>query len=182
MKIADRLGSVPAIRTCSLAILLALAVLPAVAQERDDDTARKSKNGLAEGKLAGADVSVTYGRPKVNGREIWGALVPYGQVWRAGANEATTVTLSKDVKVGGKAVPAGTYALFLLPQKESWTFILNGKANQWGAFNYSEADDVVRIAVEPLAADHAEEVTFSVAEGAIWLHWGEAKAGLPVTD
>lgn len=96
-----------------------------------------------------ATVAIEYHRPAVKGRAIWGALVPYAQVWRTGANEATRIRFSDPVRVQGKDVPAGTYALFAIPTEKSWTIILNKKAEQWGAFNYAQADDQLRFEVSP---------------------------------
>ncbi|MDX1383167.1 MAG: DUF2911 domain-containing protein [Thermoanaerobaculia bacterium] len=162
--------------TMSAALALTLALLPlpaAIAQERGDDSRRASKNGRAEGTIGDASVVVTYGRPKVKGRQVWGALVPYGAVWRAGADEANTVTFSTDVEVEGNAVPAGTYSLFFLPTEDEWTVILNKVANQWGAFRYDEGQDQMRAKVEPEAADHVEELTIEVTSDGLLFRWEE---------
>jgi hypothetical protein len=84
------------------------------------------------------DITVTYGRPYKKGRDIFGALEPYGKVWRIGADEATNITFKKDVKFDGQTVPAGTYTLFALLTENEWTFILNSKLGQWGAFSYEK--------------------------------------------
>jgi len=167
--------------TSAFAVVLALAAsAPTSAQKREDDGGRASKNGLAEGKVGDADVKITYGRPKVKGRTIWGNLVPYGKVWRAGADEATTVTFSKDVEVEGQAVPAGTYALFFIPEENEWTLVLNKVPQQWGAFRYDEKQDLVRVKVKPTTSDAAvEELTYEVAGDKIVLKW--EKVAVPVT-
>jgi hypothetical protein len=90
-------------------------------------------------------VKVVYSRPQVNGREVMGNLVKYGKIWRTGANEATEITFYKEVKIGSKKVKAGTYTLFTIPEKDHWTVILNSELNQWGAYTYNEANDVLRI-------------------------------------
>ena len=87
------------------------------------------------------DVTIDYSRPGVKGRTIWGALVPYNKVWRAGANEATTINFSTDVTIEGKNLPAGKYGFFTIPNKDSWTLIFNKVADQWGSFQYNEAED-----------------------------------------
>jgi len=126
------------------ATMMALALaLPLVAQ-RGDDSKRKSKNGKTEGTVAGVAVVVEYGRPSVGGRAIWGALVPYGQVWRAGADEATTISFDRDVKIEGQALPKGTYALFTIPGESSWTVIFSKTAKQWGAYDYDAKQDALR--------------------------------------
>lgn len=101
-------------------------------------------------------VELTFHRPAVKGRTVWGDLVPYGKVWRLGANNATTLTLSHPAKVNGHDVPAGQYALFAIPTAESWTLILNKKAQQWGAYFYDQKEDQLRFEVKPQAGEHAE--------------------------
>ena len=92
------------------------------------------------------EISVKYHTPSVKGREIWGKLVPFGQVWRAGANEATLITFSHDVTVNGEPLAAGTYSFFTIPEtRESWTLIFNKNLNLWGTFNYDPKEDVLRV-------------------------------------
>ncbi len=106
------------------------------------------------------DIAVEYSSPGVRGRKIWGTLVPYGEVWRTGANAATKITFSKDVSVGGANIPAGTYALFAIPQKTSWTIIFNKDFNQGGAFNYKKDLDVARVDVKPQMAPMREHLAY----------------------
>ena len=154
----------------------------ALAQQRGDDSARASKNGEASGKIGAADVKITYGRPKVKGRTIWGELVPYSNVWRAGADEATTITFSAPVKVEGKDVPAGTYALFYIPEKDKWTVVLNKVAKQWGAFRYAEKDDLIRVDVKPMADQPlTEDLTYEIAGGKVVLKWEKVAVPFTVT-
>ncbi len=165
----------------ALAFLLAL---PVAAQERANEEARPSPNAVVGQTIGTTDVTVTYGRPSVRDRDIFGDLVPYDAVWRAGANEATTITFSDDVMFGGESVPAGTYALFTIPGEETWTVILNSEANQWGAMNHDAAKDVTRVEVTPEAATAAEMMTFyfdtvSDTEGMLVLHWNETR--VPIT-
>ena len=94
----------------------------------------------------GLEVNVTYCQPSKKGREIFGTLVPYGQVWRTGANAATIVTFNKDVTVAGKNVPAGEYTLWTIPNESNWTIILNKETGQWGT-NYDEEEDLLRVDV-----------------------------------
>ncbi|MEE2777511.1 MAG: DUF2911 domain-containing protein [Acidobacteriota bacterium] len=164
--------------TTGIATLAILLTVPLAAQERADDSNRRSKNGLAEGSVGGASVTITYGRPKVNSRTVWGELEPYGAVWRAGADEATTITFSSDVTVEGTAVPKGTYGLFFIPNEGEWTVILNKVATQWGAFRYDQGQDLMRAAVKPMAADHMEELTYEVSGDGIELRW--EKLAVPV--
>jgi hypothetical protein len=104
---------------------------------------------------------VIYSRPQKNGREIFGKLVPFGKVWRTGANEATEITFYKDVMFGNKSVEAGTYSLFTIPDKDKWTIILNEELNLWGAYRYDDSKDVARIEVEPKPTAATVE-TFSI--------------------
>src|ERR1700733_12280483 len=95
------------------------------------------------------DIEIDYSRPSIKGRTIFGGLVPYGQVWRTGANEATKVIFSTPVKLNGTEIPAGTYALMTIPDKDEWTVIVNKTSDQWGAYKYDEKADVARFKVTP---------------------------------
>jgi hypothetical protein len=154
---------------------LAAAAVPAFAQ-RGDDTNRRSKNGRLAATVDGVEVVVEYGRPQVRGREIWGALVPYGKVWRTGADEPTTISVGAPVEIEGESLPAGTYALFTIPGEERWTVIVNRNAKQWGAMSYDQAEDLLRVEVTPRPGEPVEELTFAAAEDGIVLQW----AGLEV--
>jgi Protein of unknown function (DUF2911) len=110
------------------------------------------------------DISVTYHRPGVKGRVIWGKLLPYDKVWRAGANEATIVSFSDDVTIAGKQVKAGMYAFFVIPRQGEWTVILNSDAKQWGAFRYDSTKDVVSFSVKPEAAPNEERLSYSFTD------------------
>jgi hypothetical protein len=95
------------------------------------------------------DITVDYSRPAVKGRVIWGGLVPYDQVWRTGANEATQISFSDDVTINGQPLPKGTYSLHTIPGKDSWTIIFNKVAKQWGSFTYDKAQDALRVTAKP---------------------------------
>lgn len=153
--------------------LVALVATGTALAERGDDGDRVSKNGAASGTIDGVDVSLEYGRPQVKGRTIWGGLVPYGEVWRTGANEATTITFGSDVMVEGEALPAGTYSLFTVPGEESWTVIFNKTAQQWGAYDYDESQDALRVSVTPRDHEMVEEMDFAVEDGEVVLMWAE---------
>ncbi|MCT1525902.1 DUF2911 domain-containing protein [Sphingobacterium hotanense] len=109
-----------------------------------------------------SQVSVVYQRPNMKGRTIFGDLVPYDQIWRTGANNATNITFQSDVKIEGQNLEAGTYALFTIPGKEEWTIIFNKNAKQWGAYTYDKADDVLRVKIKPRALTNPIE-TFTIA-------------------
>jgi hypothetical protein len=152
----------------------------AVPGGRGDDKDRKSKNGRVEGSAGGAKVVVEYGRPSVSARKIFGALVPYGEVWRAGADEATTVTFDKNVTIEGKPLAAGRYALFLIPTATDWTVIFNKVPDQWGAYKYDPASDALRVTVKPAAHEMVETLEFVVAGDRVELHWDQVAVGFTV--
>jgi hypothetical protein len=108
------------------------------------------------------DIEVVYSRPSVKGRTIFGGIVSYGQVWRTGANQATKITFSTPVKLEGNDIPAGTYGLFTIPGENEWTIIINTNANQWGAFQYNQKDDLVRFKVTPVALRDTSIETFAI--------------------
>jgi hypothetical protein len=110
------------------------------------------------------DVTITYSRPGVKGRTVWGGLVPYDKVWRTGANEATVFTVSDDVTINGAALPKGTYSLHTIPGKDEWTIIFNKTANQWGSFSYDAAQDALRVKVKPEKANFREWMAFDVPD------------------
>lgn len=161
-------------------LALVVGAAPSFGQQRGDDAERKSKNGETTATLGGVDVSITYGRPQVRGRTVWGDLVPYGAVWRTGADEATTITFSGDVTIEGQPLPAGTYALFTIPSQEAWTVVFNKVAEQWGAYDYDESQDALRVQVQPTTGDHVEELTFSVEESTVVIAWEKLRVPFKV--
>jgi hypothetical protein len=110
------------------------------------------------------DVSISYSRPGVKGRKIWGGLVPYDKVWRAGANEATKFVFTSDVLINGKKLPAGSYSFFAIPTKNDWTLIFNKVADQWGAFEYNQAEDAMRFTVKPQQNEFTEWLEYSLSD------------------
>ena len=156
---------------CLLSVVLIITTVLPAAAERGDDTKRKSKNGKIEGVIDGVNVVLEYGRPKVNGRTIWGDLVPFDKIWRTGANEATTISFSKDVTVEGKELAAGTYSLFTIPGKDKWVVVFNKTAKQWGASKYDEKQDALRVKTKPSAKEHVEEMTFKIDGNKVVLCW-----------
>jgi len=103
------------------------------------------------------DVEINYSRPGVKGREIFGSMIPYGKVWRTGANAATKLTFSTDVKLNGHEIPAGSYALVTIPDKDEWTVIINKGSDQWGTYKYDEKNDLVRFKVKPINIGYSLE-------------------------
>ncbi len=146
-----------------IAICLFLAVsLPLAAQTPPPalKLPRVSQHQVVMQTVGLTDIKIDYSRPAVKGRAIWGGLVPYDKVWRTGANEATQISFSDDVTINGQALPKGTYSLHTIPGKDSWTVIFNKTAQQWGSFNYKEADDALRVTVKPEKAPFHELMEF----------------------
>ncbi|MEJ2543839.1 MAG: DUF2911 domain-containing protein [Calditrichaceae bacterium] len=141
-------------------------------------------------------VKISYHRPGVKGREIWGKLVPYGLTtsgfgagnpmpWRAGANENTTITFTDDAKIEGQPIKAGTYGLFMLVEPEEWTLILSSNYNSWGSFFYDENEDVLRVKLKPQTAEHQEwlqygfdNITYKSVNA--YLHWEKIKVSFNI--
>jgi len=143
---------------------IALLALPAVAQQQLN-LPRPSQKASVSQTIGLTNMAITYSRPGVKGRQIWGALVPYDKVWRTGANEATTIAFSNDVNINGQKLPAGTYSLHTIPsQNGDWTVIFNSVANQWGSYSYEEAKDTLRVKATPAKAGFTEWMTFEVPE------------------
>ena len=156
-------------------------MLPPNPQSRALLETKPSPAATATGKIGAASVTVSYSSPAVKGRAIWGGLVPYGQVWRAGANEATTVEFTKDVKVAGKTLPAGKYGFFVLPTEKQWTVIFNKVPKQWGAFKYDEKQDALRVVVIPRKAPAmAERLAYEVQPAGLLLRWENLEALVPI--
>jgi hypothetical protein len=163
-----------AVLTTSIAYAQTDMAKPAAAKE-----AKPSPAATATGKIGGTDVTVNYSSPGVKGRKIFGGLEPYGKVWRAGANEATTVEFSKAVTVEGKPLPAGKYGFFVVPAEKQWTVIFNKVPNQWGAFKYDEKQDALRVNVTPRkTAALVERLAYEVTPTGLVLRWENVE--LPV--
>lgn len=139
-------------------ILSVIIVISAMAQELPRASSKASVHQM----IGLTDVSVDYFRPNKKERVIWGGLVPYDVLWRTGANAATRISFSTDVKFGGADVPAGPYALFTIPGEKKWTVILNSEADQWGAYDYDSTKNIAEIQVTPVEyCETAESFTIS---------------------
>jgi hypothetical protein len=131
------------------------------------------------------DVTVDYASPGLKGRKVFGGLVPYGQLWRFGANAATKLTLSRDGTIAGKPAPAGTYALFAIPTAKSWTIVVNKNPNQGGTNTYDEKLDLMRFEVTPVKVPKRERMTFIFSETTdattrLDVEWEELRASIPI--
>ncbi len=163
----------------SVCLFAVVSAIPGMAQERGNEEPRTSPNAAVSQTIGTTEVRITYGRPQVKGREIFGALVAYGEVWRTGANEATTFSVSSDITIEGEPLPAGTYSLYTIPGADQWTLIFNNVADQWGT-NYDQNEDALRVQVSPESATSREMMTFLFEEvtarrGTCVLHWADVR-------
>lgn len=146
------------LRYISFFVLLAAITSTLFAQ---NEPPRLSPNATVSQVVGYTEITIVYSRPGVKDRKILGGLVPYNEVWRTGANEATTIEFADDVTVQGHEVPKGKYGLFTIPGEKEWTIILNKTWDQWGAFNYDETQDLLRFKVEPQKSDFTERLLFT---------------------
>ena len=116
---------------------------------------------MVQQRLGVTDITIRYHRPLVDGRKIWGALVPYDKVWRAGANFNTTIEVSDPVSVEGKPLPRGTYGLHMIPTADAWTIIFSKAADSWGSYTYDQAEDALRVTVKPRPGEMQEALQYS---------------------
>jgi len=173
----------PALVAAALVILApALAAPPARAELR---LPRPSPKAVVSQTIGLTDFTVTYSRPGVKGRKIWGGLVPYGEVWRTGANEATSFVTTGEATVAGKKLAAGEYSLYTVPGENEWTVIVSTEKGAWGSFKYAKEHDAHRFTVKPVAAPHEEWMRFSFenltpSSGDLVLHWEKLQLTIPV--
>ena len=133
------------------------------------------------GEINYARITIKYGSPSVKGREIWGALVPYGEIWRAGANNATTFETNKDLNIEGSKLPAGKYTFFVIPNKENSVLIFNKVQEQWGAYKYEESKDILRITVKQKESKfNTEKLVYNINKDNIILSWEKWDIGFSV--
>jgi hypothetical protein len=160
------------LKTMNFLLLASMLSVFAVA-----DVSAQSPKATATGKIGPANVTITYSSPSVKGRKIWDGLVPYGKVWRAGANEATLIETDKDLTVEGKKLPAGKYSLYALPGEKEWQIIINSKTGQWGIERSGETtrkpeNDVVVVTVKPKkSAAMQESLVYKINSNGIVLAW-----------
>jgi hypothetical protein len=124
------------------------------------DLPRPSQHAVLTQRIGITDITINYHRPVVNKRKVWGGLVPYGQVWRAGANENTTIEFTDPVTIEGKPLPKGTYGLHMIPGENEWTVIFSKNSTSWGSFTYDQAEDALRVTVKPQTAEFHEALTY----------------------
>ena len=170
-------------KVLSLVALMGALTLTAKAQIQ---TPQPSPTAKLTQTVGLTEVTVDYSRPGMKGRAIFGDLVPFGTIWRTGANASTKITFSDDVKLGGKEIPAGTYALYSIPGETDWTIIVHNNLTLWGAGGYDEADDLVRFTVKPTKTQATHESftidihSFDANKATISLMWENTKVDLPL--
>ncbi|MGE5205569.1 MAG: DUF2911 domain-containing protein [Chlamydiota bacterium] len=149
-------------KACISAAILGLVFLASLCQAQSAvlNIPRQSQHAVLTQRIGITDITINYHRPLVNGRKIWGDLVPYGQVWRAGANENTTIAFSDPVTIEGQPLDKGVYGLHMIPGENEWTVIFSHAATSWGSFTYKQAEDALRVTVKPQAADMHNALTY----------------------
>jgi hypothetical protein len=168
------------------AIIATLALAGVALLARQDKSSRPSPPAKAECKLAdGKAVMVDYSSPRAKGRKIFGSLVPYGQVWRAGANEATSLVTSSDITIGGKTVPAGKYTIFTVPAEDKWTLVISKKTGEWGTAYPGPDNDLARIDMK-VSKTSAPVENFTIALAAagngctLKMEWENTRASVDI--
>lgn len=169
------------IKIIASALLSLFLVAGAQAQKKEK---RESPPATTETNIGETTVKIDYSQPSVKGREIFGDLVPYDKVWRTGANEATTIELSKDVMVQGKKLAAGKYSLFTIPGEKEWTIIFNSVSSQWGAYRYKEDKDVVRVKAKITEHAATEKLSFSIdaKSGMVYIDWAKTRVMFEIKE
>jgi tetratricopeptide (TPR) repeat protein len=148
------------LRTAVFLLLLFSAPSMVRAQSALMDLPRPSQHAVLTQRIGITDITINYSRPLVNGRKVWGGLVPYGQPWRAGANENTTITFSDPVTIEGQPLAAGTYGLHMIPNENEWIVAFSKVNTAWGSFTYDKAEDALRVTVKPVATDLHDALTY----------------------
>lgn len=144
------------------------------------DSSKKSIPAIAKGMAGGASITIEYHSPRVRGRNIWGGVVPYNEVWVSGAHMATKITFSQPTSMGNKTVPAGTYAFFTIPGTDNWTVILNHNYNQHLADNYDATLDILRLQVTPqYNQPFLERLEYFILPNKLVLGWEQLRIEVP---
>ena len=164
--------------------LLSNTFLKSFAQQKEEKVRISPKASVTQ-TVGFTEITISYSRPGVKERNIWRGLVPYDKAWRAGANEATKITFSNDVIIEGKKLSAGSYGFFTIPGKDSWIIIFNKVADQWGAFEYNETEDALRVTVKPEKNNFTEWLRYEITRtsdstATISLEWENIKVPFKV--
>jgi hypothetical protein len=152
----------PSLTTTLALCVLAVAAATGAYAQTVLDLPRASQAASITQRVGLTTIEIRYSRPVAHGRKIWGALVPYGEVWRAGANENTTFSVEDDVTIDGEPLPKGIYGLHMIPTEKDWTVIFSKNATSWGSFTYDPAEDALRVTVTAVAAEPREDLTYEI--------------------
>jgi Protein of unknown function (DUF2911) len=164
------------LKKSTVVLLLLFVTLFSFAQDKP-----KSPPEIATGNINGASITINYGSPSVRGRKIWGELVPFDKIWRAGANSPTTVLTDKELSIGGEKLPAGKYSFFVIPNASETLIIFNKSQDKKGAFNYDATQDQVKIKVKPQASEAStEKLVYTINKSDITLTWEKWNLVIPV--
>jgi tetratricopeptide (TPR) repeat protein len=169
-----------------------VVALPASAQFKNGSQATElklptlSQRSIVTQRIGLTDITVNYCRPLAGGRELFGKVIPYGQVWRAGANENTVISFSDDVSVEGKPLAAGTYGLHMIPAADQWTIIFSKNSTSWGSFSYDEKEDALRVTVKPQTGENEDALEYTFEDvkpdsTAVTMHWAKTVVAFHVS-
>jgi len=166
-------------------LLCLLCATVFISRAQDVTPVRTSPLALVTAKSKDTYLKIIYGQPQKKGREIFGKLVPFGQVWRTGANEATEMTITRDIIINSILLKAGTYSIFTIPQSDHWTIIINSELGLWGSYNYNSKLDVFRFDVAPKPADKIYEAfTITIDQrnelADLIMQWDSTKISIPI--
>lgn len=154
-------------------VLAPLLLLTISISAQIDKSQRKSPPVVNTYYINGSEARLDYSSPKVRGRQLYGGLVPYGKIWRTGANEASKIKLSHDFRINGELLPQGEYSIFTIPNDKSWIIIFNKVADQWGHYNYNSSEDALRVTVQSEHSDHYEEsMILKIKDQELIYAWG----------
>lgn len=163
-------------KNIALTVFSFFAISLATAQDKPASSLEK-----ATGTINGANIEINYSSPSVKGRKVWGELVPFDQVWRAGANEATTFKTDKDITIAGLKLPAGKYSFFIIPNQAECIVIFNKEVKQWGAYKYNEKKDQLRVKVKPEFINTSiEKLVYNINGDNVILSWDNMNIGFTV--
>ena len=167
-------------------IVVALLLFPSSSIAQEAIKARPSPLAITTGRYKDTYLKIIYSQPHKRGREIFGVTIPYGAVWRTGANEATELTITKDIIINKQPLKAGTYSIFTIPEKEKWTIIINSDLGMWGAYNYNQKIDVMRFEVPVEILDRIVYEPFTILidqktdQATISMMWDRIKVSIPI--
>ncbi len=149
---------------------------------QSDKSQRKSPPVQVKQEIDNVMITIDYSSPRANGRELFGGLVPYNEVWRTGANEATTITVSQDVRINNQELKVGTYALFSIPGAQEWTIIFNSVSDQWGAYDYDASKDALKVITTVESKDdYTNEFSIDFNDGGFVISWGNVEVPVAVS-